>query len=56
MLSFCGRGWFEPGEDEDDLVDGKVPAINERGYDDDDNEEEISMQCSTSSSESSGGR
>ena len=41
-------------EEEEELVNGKVMAIHERGYDDD-NEEEISMQCSTSSGESSGG-
>lgn len=54
VLSFCGRGWFEPVEEEEELANGKVMAIHERGYDDD-NEEEISMQCSTSSGESSGG-
>jgi len=59
VLSFCGRGWFEPVvamDAEGELVDGKVSAKNERGYhNDDNNEEEISMQCSTASGNSSEG-
>ena len=47
VLSFCGRGWFEPAEEG---LENKVPA-KQREYDD---EEEISMQCSTSSMDSSG--
>mmetsp|Transcript_31810 Transcript_31810/g.66870 ORF Transcript_31810/g.66870 Transcript_31810/m.66870 type:complete len:1053 (+) Transcript_31810:42-3200(+) len=47
VLSFCGRGWFEPVEEEE--LERKGSA-KEQGYD---NEEEMSMQCSISSSESS---
>ncbi len=42
VLSFCGRGWFEPVEEGLD---------RKQGYDDD---EEISIQSSTSSMDSSG--
>ncbi|KAL7541737.1 hypothetical protein ACHAXR_011174 [Thalassiosira sp. AJA248-18] len=54
VLSFCGRGWFESLEDEEEGLEGKVSAKRQGGYDDD-NEEEISMQCSTSSSSESSG-
>jgi hypothetical protein len=47
VLSFCGRGWFEPAEEG---LENKVPA-KQREYVD---EEEISMQCSTISMDSSG--
>jgi len=47
VLSFCGRGWFEPDEEEDK----QKGSVKEEGYDD--CEEDLSMQCSTSSSESS---
>ncbi len=42
VLSFCGRGWFEPVEER---------LESKQGYDDD---EEISIQSSTSSMDSSG--
>ena len=48
VLSYCGRGWFELLEDDEDL-DEKVAAqsLKERS---DTNEEEMSMQCSSASS------
>ena len=48
VLSFCGRGWFEQIEDEEEL-DQKVAAqsLKQRSYS---TEEEISMQCSSASS------
>ncbi|KAL9191101.1 hypothetical protein ACHAXT_000807 [Thalassiosira profunda] len=53
VLSYCGRGWFEPEEEEEEEeedLDVKPPA-RELGRED--NEEEISMQSSSSSGESS---
>jgi len=47
VLSFCGRGWFEPVEEG---LERKISA-GQRGYDD---EQVVSMQCSTSSMDSSG--